>query len=94
MIYLDETTYNHFVRSCVSGHNIIKYADKSIEECKSFCSARLDCLAFEYGVNYNDSAIYKPEDCVLQDSVDKSDCDGSYHNLDLYVKSGIIWCHA
>ena len=91
--FIKDNNYNHFVRSCISGHNLIKYPDKSIAECKDLCSARLDCKAFEYGVHYGGRGDYRPKDCNLQDSA-KSDpgCDGSYHNLDLYVKSGIIWC--
>ena len=43
------------------------------------------CLAFEYGVAYGGSGTYKPGDCVLN-SDKQIDCDGSVHNLDLYVK--------
>ena len=85
--------YEHFSQSCVSEHNIVKYEDKSISECMSLCSARLDCLAFEYGVNHGGSgSIYKQKDCQLQSSADKSGCDGVYNNLDLYVKLGRRWC--
>ena len=89
IVFTAETNwYYHFNKACVIGHNIVKYADKSIAECKSLCSARIDCLAFEYGVQYGGAGSYKPKDCQLQSSADKSNCDGSFHNLDLYVKSG------
>ena len=51
---------------------------------------RDDCLAVEYGVEYGGlgEPKYNPKDCNLQDS-DTVDCDGSKHNLDLYVKQGM-----
>ena len=59
----------------------------------SLCSARLDCLAFEYGVHHGDSkSIYKPKDCQLQSSADKSGCSGIDYDLDLYVKLGRLCC--
>jgi hypothetical protein len=68
---------------------MVKHADKSISECKSLCSTRLDCLAFEYGVHHGSShSLYKPKDCHLQSSANKSGCDGRRYNLDLYVKLG------
>ena len=67
-------------------HNIIKYTDKSVDECKELCSQHCKCLAFEYGVAYGGGGVYKPKDCQLQDSSAKEGCDGTYHNLDLYVK--------
>ena len=67
----------------------MKYANKSISECKTLCSARLDCLSFEYGVHHGGrGSLYKPKDCNLQSSADKSGCNGRYNNLDLYVKLG------
>ena len=93
-VAIDGYAYDQFIKSCVNGHNIDIYADKSIAECKALCSARLDCLAFEYGVPYGGllTGIYNPKDCQLQDSADKSGCDGMSLNLDLYVKLGMLWC--
>ena len=35
---------------------------------------------------------YKSGDCQLQSSADKTDCDGSSFNLDLYIKTrGALW---
>ena len=94
-IFIDEHVeyvYDHFIKSCVSGHNLVRYGDKSISECKALCSARVDCLAFEYGVGYGGSGDIDPNDCLLQDSADKSGCNGIHWNADLYVKLGMIWC--
>ena len=78
-------SYSLFTKSCVNGHNIIKYKNTEVHECKALCSRNVMCLAFEYGVAYGGDGIYKPGDCVLN-SDKEIDCDGSYHNLDLYVK--------
>ena len=69
-------------------HNIKTYPGKSVDECKVLCSANDKCLAFEYGVAYGGPGVYKPKDCQLQSSSNSDDCDGGYHNLDLYVKHG------
>ena len=61
----------------------------SVDDCKTKCNERDDCLAFEYGVPYGGRGRYNPKDCQLQSSKDKTGCDGRYHNLDLYVKKGI-----
>ena len=83
--------YAHFAPGCVTGHNIVKYADRSISECKKLCSERSDCLAFEYGVQYGGSGgLYRPKDCNLQSGADRRGCNGQHHNLDLYVKRGKI----
>lgn len=79
--------YTHIVRGCVNYHNIIKYPNKSVEECKVLCDANTACLAFEYGVNHGASGGYKPRDCQLQDSANAAACDGARYNLDLYVKA-------
>ena len=64
--------------------------DMSLEECKTKCNERSDCLSFEYGVSYGGgSDDYKPRDCHLQSGVDPKNCDSVYYNFDLYVKKGI-----
>ena len=84
--YFIEYNYEHTSRGCVHGHNIVKYPKLSLEECKKRCNNRGDCLAIEYGVSYGGRGSYKPKDCQLQSSTNKTACDGSYFNLDLYVK--------
>ena len=46
------------------------------------------CQAFEYGVNYKGDGKATGY-CSLQDGTDRSGCDGSQHNYDLYVKKGM-----
>ena len=69
------------------GSNIIKYSGKTVEECREICSAMSDCVAFEFGVAYSESGDYQAGDCNPQSSADRANCDGSEHNLDLYVKN-------
>merc|ERR1711871_366165 len=78
--------YEHIVKGSVGGHNIIKYSDKTVDECKAICDGMSDCVAFEYGVAYGGSGGYKAKDCQPQSSADYSNCDGAHHNLDLYIK--------
>ena len=86
LLALGKILYTRFPKSCVDGHNIIKYPNKSVDECKNLCSLNVKCVAFEYGVVYGGSGGYKPRDCQLQDSSAKEGCLGAHHNLDLYVK--------
>ena len=77
------------------GKNLDLYEDKSIEECKTLCSARSDCYSFEYGVKHGGSnTLYKPRICHLQSSTYKADCDGNDLNLDLYVKGKLIYVNS
>lgn len=74
-------------KKCVSGHNLDKYEDKTVAECKELCDASKDCLGFEYGMTYEgSSAAYQPRDCQLSNGVDTTDCNGVYFNLDFYKK--------
>ena len=83
---LGEVFYSRFPKSCVDNHNLIKYTNKNVAECKELCSQNNKCVAFEYGVAYRDGGTYNSRDCTLSDSVEKDGCPGFYHNLDLYVK--------
>lgn len=84
-------TYERFMKSCVNGRNIKLYPNKSIQQCRELCDAQEACKAFEYGVAYGGFGGYNPKDCQLQSSADRGDCDGAYHNLDLYVKGyGVV----
>ena len=79
-------SYTHYARACVSGHNIIKHAGKTVEQCKEICSAMSNCVAFEFGVAYGGGGECQAGDCQPQSIANPAGCDGSYHNLDLYVK--------
>jgi len=89
MLQFTEGAYNYayLPRRCVHGNNIILYNDKSVTECKALCDKVTNCLAFEYGVAYGGNGGYKAKDCQLQSSKSFTDCDGSHHNLDLYIKT-------
>jgi len=82
----EEYSYEHHPKACVNGANLVLYPNLSVDDCKMKCNERDDCLAFEYGVPYGGRGSYKPKDCQLQSSKYKIGCDGTYHNLDLYVK--------
>ena len=64
------------------------YTHKSVDECASLCLIHESCQAFEYGVNYKGDGKATGY-CSLQDGTDRSGCDGSQHNYDLYVKKGM-----
>ena len=90
--------YEHTPKACVNGHGLELYHEMSVEDCKSKCNEREDCLAFEYGVFYDGKSTpsFKPRDCYLQNGADPSGCDGVHWNFDLYVKKGIheIYSHS
>ena len=90
---LGEILYSRFPKSCVDNHNLIKYTNKNVDECKELCSQNNKCVAFEYGVAYREGGTYKSRDCTLSDSVEKDGCPGFYHNLDLYVKGNDYKCY-
>ena len=103
LLALGDIGYTRFPESCVNGRNIIKYANKSVDECKALCSLnefktsegeliKRDCVAFEYGVDYGGEGAYKPRDCQPSDGSDRTGCDGPYQNLDLYVKGVSYIC--
>jgi len=79
--------WEHVSPGCVSGNNIIKYAGKTVDECKALCVEYGDaCKGIEYGVAHGGfSASYVPSDCQLSSSADTSGCNGEYYNLDVYV---------
>lgn len=82
------SNYDHKYKGCVNGHNLVKYTGKSVNECAELCDARSDCKAFEYGMNYGGNGSYRAKDCQLQSSSNSGNCNGGYHNLDLYTKKG------
>merc|ERR1712043_132576 len=77
--------YEFFKKSCVAGHNIEKFPDKTVEECKAICDARNDCKGIEYGVDYGGSSTTRdPRDCNLSSGTDTNGCDGVKCNQDFY----------
>jgi len=44
-------------------------------------------MAFEMGVDYGGVGGYSVGDCQLQVSSNQQNCDGGYHNLDLYTRN-------
>ena len=40
-----------YISSC--GYSIEEEKDKTVEECKEVCNNDPECMAFEYGVDYN-----------------------------------------
>lgn len=78
--------YAHTANACVSGHNIKKYSNKTVNECILLCNAREDCLGVEYGVYHgSDNTDYKPRDCQLSSGFDTKGCPPKF-NLDFYKK--------
>jgi len=81
--------WRHVAPGCVNAHNIVRYRDKTVDECKALCKAHPDCKAFEYGVNHGGSRkVYRAGDCQLNTGSFAKNCDGKDNNLDLYVKIG------
>ena len=94
-MFSDDIAYTRVPKTCIRFHNIRKYTDKTISQCKTLCSMNEKCLSFEYGVAYGGGGGFRPKDCQLQDSADRDGCDGSYHNLDLYVRGNSnILCYS
>jgi hypothetical protein len=83
-------SYTHYAGACVHGNNIEKFTGKTVEQCKEICSAMSNCVAFEFGVAYDGGVGYQAGDCQPQSSANSADCDGFYHNLDLYVKDSEV----
>ena len=91
--------WKKFSGSCVNGSTIVKYTNKSVDECKKLCWDYVSdvggefvwCRAFEYGIMQKGGAGYKQRDCILKASLKKEDCDGAYYNLDLYVLGKFIY---
>ena len=95
-------TYLYTYQGCVQYQyqDIIKYTNKTVDECKNLCSdhggdhgGTPNCLGFEYGVDYGGgtSPLYgvdygAPGDCRLKQSADTWGCNGADRNLDFYTK--------
>ena len=85
---LAKLRYEHFPKACVNHHNIEDYDGKSVDECASLCFIHDSCVAFEYRVDHGGSKIKPDGHCSLQSNSDRSGCDGTEWNMDLYVKKG------
>ena len=53
-------------KMCVYGYNLKKYTDQkmTVNQCKKLCEDRSDCLAIEYGRDYNGNGNIAPGDCL------------------------------
>jgi hypothetical protein len=96
--YAPAHEYKQDARTCVSGYNMEKVPEQTVLECKQRCDKEPRCLAFEYGVDYGGSGPYKAGDCQMQNSsTHTAGCNGSYYNLDLYIKGAkgsLVRCRA
>lgn len=83
-------SYGFISRACVWDSNILLKPNSSLDECKRLCDQRSTCKSFEYGHNYGGAGYGRPGDCHLQSSSDPSECDGSYYNFDLHIKTSEV----
>lgn len=75
----------------ISGANMYKEQDKTVEECKAICDADPACKSFEYGVYHGGtSGSYQPGDCQPQSTASGINNSGLDYNLDIYVKGDPI----
>ena len=74
----------------MANENINTHKNKTVNECKAICDSLPDCVAFEYGVDYQGS---------INDGLNTGECRpnkatqpqigtvaGNKPNIDLYVK--------
>ena len=79
--------YKHTPQACAAGANMRRVPEQTVEECQKLCSADERCKAVEYGVSHGGAhQVYKSRDCQLNSDSDMGSCNGTYNNLDLYVK--------
>lgn len=65
---------------CVSGHNMEKLNDITLEECQYYCSHTPGCLGVEYfrpSAAVNRQTSYKVGDCNLSSGLDTNGCDAN-----------------
>lgn len=68
------STYTHVPKKCVIGNNVVRLADKTVDQCKQLCNeAGAGCVAFEYGVAYGGAGM------STKVNTDCSDADGTCH---------------
>ena len=88
-LFVFQGCWEYRPRGCVNGHNIRKIPGRTVQQCKDLCDSDSNCKAIEYGVAYGGSNTeYKPRDCYLQSGNNHAACDGTYWNIDLYIKGG------
>jgi len=75
--------YDHKPKSCVRGHNIEQSSGITIAECAIKCDGLPNCVGFEYGMRHGGSP-YNPGDCLPQDAIDTTNCQGAAVNLDFW----------
>ena len=81
--------YVCYEQSCVLGSNIEYFADYTRQQCADACDENEKCLAFKLGVEYGATVenAFNSGDCKLQNSINMYNCDESYWNTELCVKS-------
>ena len=87
--YSDPDGYTKHERACVNGNNLFTYQNiDTVRECAELCDNFDQCLAFEVYVDYegDNPNNYESGLCQLNSSDDRSDCDGSNQNLNLYIR--------
>jgi len=82
--------YDYIYQGCIANQNLELYQGKSVDECATICDGLINCIGFEYGVDYGGQGEYNAQDCQPNtgsyNAQDAQDCDGAYYNLDFYVK--------
>ena len=48
-LFAECISWRHHSPGCVNSHNLIRYRNKTVEECKRLCITHSQCLSFEYG---------------------------------------------
>lgn len=70
--------YNEQPNKCVTGHNMEKITDTTLDRCQYACSNTWGCKGIEFfkkSYSRNASDTYKEGDCNLNDSLDTVGCD-------------------
>jgi len=82
--------YDYMYQGCIANQNLELYQGKSVDECARICNGLINCIGFEYGVDYGGQGEYNAQDCQPNtgsyNAQEAQDCDGAYYNLDFYVK--------
>jgi len=82
--------YQYYDRACVSGFNMVHlYASGvSVGQCAEICNSNIQCLGFEYGVDYPGRSGYSVGTCRPQSGNTLNDGCGTA-SLDLYLKPDV-----
>ena len=87
--YSDPDGYTKYERACVTGNNLSTYQNiDTVRECAELCDQNDECLAFEVYADHEGDNPHNHQSgmCQLNDSNDRSGCDGQNNNLNLYIR--------